>query len=237
MNEDERSRTEKGESQPSKPQTGSGTSADLTFEAAENVVRRSHRQLQPPPGTRPADSRSRLARIQKASQSADLKAWAYQNSFLLGPEHFTQRWQSQGRVSGQECDVYYDESSGRYHKRNNTVAYEDWIQFFESIRIHNFLFIDTSYSLMGFMEVERQLHAVLSQRAVNSTRGATRSEVENYMSKFDFWHVGDDHYESESVLIQDLHDENVLVGDDGLLYFIDTCIYIKQGENVHIGWE
>ena len=110
-------------------------------------------------------------------------------------------------------------------------------EFFESIRIHNHLFIDTAYSLLGFMEVEDILHAVLSQPAVNSTRGAVRSQVQTYMAKFGFHHVGNDHYESESLLIQDLHDENVLVGYDGRLYFIDTCIYVKAGESFPIGLE
>ncbi len=50
------------------------------------------------------------------------------------------------------------------------------------------------------------------------------------MSRFGFRHAGNDHYESESLLIQDLHEENVLVGADGLLYFIDTCLYVKEGK-------
>lgn len=29
-------------------------------------------------------------------------------------------------------------------------------------------------------------------------------------------------------MIQDLHSENVLVGPDDRLYFIDTCIYLKR---------
>ncbi len=52
----------------------------------------------------------------------------------------------------------------------------------------------------------------------------------DYMAQFGFRHVGNDHYESESLLIQDLHEENVLVGAGGLLYFIDTCIYVKEGK-------
>ncbi len=126
--------------------------------------------------------------------------------------------------------MYYDERSGCYLKRNNTIAYEDWIQFFESVRIHNYLFVDTAYTLLGLMEVDVLLHAVLSQKAVSSTIGASRVEVMSYMARFGFRHAGNDHYESESLLIQDLHEENVLVGADGLLYFIDTCIYVKEGK-------
>jgi hypothetical protein len=50
------------------------------------------------------------------------------------------------------------------------------------------------------------------------------------MARFGFRHTGNDHYESESVLIEDLHDENVLVGPGGDIYFIDTCIYLKPGK-------
>ncbi len=150
-------------------------------------------------------------------------------------EDFSRSWRSQGSVAGQECDVYYDEPSGRYFKLNNTIAYEDWAQFFESVRIHNHLFLDTAYSLLGLMEVEDLLHAVLTQRAISSTRGASRNEVMNYMARFGLRHVGSDHYESESLLIQDFHEENVLVGYDGLLYFIDTCAYVKRDKSFSLG--
>jgi hypothetical protein len=219
------------------PRKKKKTNFKLTIESAEDVVRRSHRELHPPSGTNPADARSHLARKNKECQGSDLKSWAAKNSFFLRHEAFSQQWRSQGSVSGQECDVYYDEQSGCYHKRNNTIAYEDWIQFFESIRIHNHLFIDTAYSLLGFMKVEDTLHAVLSQQAVNSKQGAIRSQVQDYMAQFGFHHVGNDHYESESLQIQDLHDENVLVGYDGRLYFIDTCIYLKEGKTIPIDLE
>ena len=237
MNEDDNSPSEEEEYPFSKPQERSGTGITLTLEAAEDVVFRSRREFQAPSGTSRADKRSRLARINKANQAADLKAWARKHSFLLQPEEFSKRWRSQGCISGQECDVFYDERSGCYQKRNNTIAYEDWIQFFESVRIHNYLFVDTAYSLLGFTEVEGILHAVLSQHAINSTRGASRNQVRSYMAQFDFRHVGNDHYESNSLQIQDLHDENVLIGYDERLYFIDTCIYVKEGETFRIGSE
>jgi len=181
--------TKGGEEESSETEGRSGESLGLTFEAAEDVVSRSRRELQPPPGTRPADARSCLARINKSHQASDLRAWAACHSCLLAPETFTRNWRSQGSVAGQECDVYYDTQSGCYLKRNNTIAYEDWIQFFQSIRVHNSLFLDTAYSFLGLMEVEGLLHAVLSQKAISSVRGASRSEVMNYMSQFGFRHV------------------------------------------------
>ncbi len=95
--------------------------------------------------------------------------------------------------------------------------------------MHNQLFPDTAYTLIGFMMVDEILNAVVSQPAIASLRGASRVEVMEYMGMFGFKHVGNDNYENETVLIQDLHDENVLIGNDGRLYFIDTCIYMKAG--------
>ncbi|MBC9868213.1 MAG: hypothetical protein F7O42_10115 [Opitutae bacterium] len=63
MHEDDNSPSEEEEYPFSKPQERSGTGIKLTFEAAEDVVRRSRRELQAPPGTSRADKRSRLARI------------------------------------------------------------------------------------------------------------------------------------------------------------------------------
>jgi hypothetical protein len=207
---------------------------ELSLQSAEDVVRRSNRQLQAPPGTRPADVRSRLARINRVTQSQDLITWANENEFLISPHSFTQKWRDQGSVAGQECEVFYEEESGRYFKRNSGIAYEDWVQFFASVRIHNQLFPDTAYRLEGISEIEERVFVILSQSAVLSTMGATRRQVELYMARFGFVHAGNDHYESESLLIQDLHDENVLIGPGGNLYFIDTCIYLKPGKTFKI---
>lgn len=105
---------------------------------------------------------------------------------FLPTSDFDERWHSQGGVAGQECDVFYDEAAGCYIKRNHTVAYEDWIQFFASIRIHYELFVDTAYTLLGFMKVKKNLCAVISQPAIRSTRGAGRREVEEYMVRSAF---------------------------------------------------
>jgi len=151
------------------PEEGSATGSGVPLAAAQDVVRRSRSEFPAPPGTRPADARSRIARQRKAAQAADLEKWARASGFLLDHETFTRKWKAQGGVSGQECDVYYDEGAGRYIKRNNTLAYEDWIQFFDSLAIHNWLFVDTAYTLLGFMSVDGALHAsFLSLRSLPS---------------------------------------------------------------------
>ncbi len=107
MYEDDNSPSEEEEYPFSKPQERSGTGIKLTFEAAEDVVRRSHRELQAPPGTSRADKRSRLARINKEYQAADLKAWARKQSFLIQPEEFSKRWRSQGCIYVKEGETFH----------------------------------------------------------------------------------------------------------------------------------
>jgi len=65
MHEDDSSPSEKNEDPSSKSQARSETGIKLSIQAAEDVVRRSHRELQAPPETNPADARSRLARIKR----------------------------------------------------------------------------------------------------------------------------------------------------------------------------
>lgn len=198
-----------------------------TFAEAEDVARRSPRVFQAPPGTRPVDVRSAVAKLRREAQARDLLAWAQAVECWESPEVFDGPWLAQGGVSGQEADVHYVAESGCYRKRNFGWAYEDWYQYFISVKVHNRLFPDAAYSFEAISLVNRHLCVIVSQLAVPSIRGAPAEEVAAYLSRFGFEDRGNNNYESDTYLIQDLHDENVLVGEDEQLHFIDTCIYVR----------
>ena len=102
--------------------------------------------------------------------------------------------------------------------------------FFERIKAHNSYFPDCSYCLVGFAENrDGNVCAVLVQPFIAEARLATGQEIHDEFIRLGF-HSEDNggYYTNNQHDIFDAVDGNVLVDDDGHLYFIDTIIF-KSG--------
>ena len=102
--------------------------------------------------------------------------------------------------------------------------------FFERIKAHNSYFPDCSYCLVGFAENrDGNVCAVLVQPFIAEARLATEQEIHDEFIRLGF-HSEDNggYYTNNQHDIFDAVDGNVLVDDDGHLYFIDTIIF-KSG--------
>lgn len=75
-----------------------------------------------------------------------------------------------------------------------------------------------------------QLRPVVSQKALRAVRGATRNEVEALMNQLGFIRRYEDNYVNvnQTLFIEDLHDQNVLVDATGDLLIFDPVIYLKS---------
>ena len=95
--------------------------------------------------------------------------------------------------------------------------------------LNNYFFPDTAYNLLGFFEDEAVIYAVVEQSFVNATEKTDLYYVEQFMNSNGFQKVrNNDYFNSElGIILEDLHDENVLT-NNGILYFIDTVFYLKQ---------
>ena len=119
------------------------------------------------------------------------------------------------------------------HKRNNLAFHTSYLEFFERLALHNWLFPDTAYTFIGLMwdlsDEIRRLKPVITQQALRGVRGATRSEVEAEMKKMGFHRRYEDNYANaaQTLFIEDLHDQNVLVDADGELLIFDPVIYLS----------
>ena len=87
---------------------------------------------------------------------------------------------------------------------------------------------------MGFAENrDGKVCAVLRQPYIISSREATEDEISNELHKLGFKRQMDGEYYTNDVHdIFDASPNNVLVGIDGNLYFIDTIIYNTDDDNV-----
>lgn len=133
---------------------------------------------------------------------------------------------------GSENEVYLSiENNTTVYKLNDFRYSDDNLsQFFERIRIHNIYFPDCSYKLIGFAyNKAEKVCAVLSQPFIVAMREATEPEIEEELNKMGFSSELDGEFFSNGNYdIFDALPNNVLVGNDGHLYFIDTIIYKSQ---------
>ena len=128
---------------------------------------------------------------------------------------------------GAEQKVYLNDDGKSVIKLNDTIFYSSWEEYFVSLLIHNYLFPSTSYSLIGFYQEENALYAVVEQNFIESTEPTNLVEVRLFLEKNEFKHKkNNDYFNTElGIILEDLHDENVLT-NKGVLFFIDSAIYL-----------
>jgi hypothetical protein len=84
-----------------------------------------------------------------------------------------------------------------------------------------------SYELLGFHSAAGQLFAVVKQRYAKATETTNLTHVKDFLTANGFVHKkGNDYFHPEiGLILEDLHDENVLTRD-GTLQFIDTVFFL-----------
>ena len=127
---------------------------------------------------------------------------------------------------GAEQKVYLKDGS-TVLKLNDAIYYASWIDYFHNLLLNNLFFPDTAYQLLGFYNEQEVVHAVVEQPFVKATEKTDLSLVKVFLEYNGFRNTKNhDYYNEELCLIlEDLHDENVLTRN-GMLYFIDTVFYI-----------
>ena len=159
----------------------------------------------------------------KGVQIARLKEWAIANDCWIEPKTlgtFSDR--------GSENEVYASPDSRHVYKLNDFRYSDDNLTpFFERIQVHNQLFSDCAYDLIGFAENrDGKVCAVLCQPFILSQREATQQEIDKEMQHLGFNKEMDEGYFANGDYdIFDAVPNNVLMGDDGHLFFIDTIIF------------
>ena len=97
-------------------------------------------------------------------------------------------------------------------------------------------FPDCAYTLIGFSQnANGACCAVLQQPYIISNREANESEIAEELERLGFHSQMDgEYYTNGTHDIFDASPNNVLVGIDGNLYFIDTIIYRASVSNIDI---
>ena len=112
-------------------------------------------------------------------------------------------------------------------KLNDAIYYASWIDYFHNLLLNNLFFPDTAYQLLGFYKESSILYAVVEQPFVKANEKTDLNIVKSFLENNGFINKKNHDYYNEELglILEDLHDENVLT-QDGMLYFIDTVFYI-----------
>ena len=209
-------------------------------EAIADVLRRVHRAGQkagaPPPGVRQA----RLD-FERAIRSIEERELRSLKDLFVDSSGLDALWKRAGELGGAEQKVFPTADGRHFRKINNGSYHGHWLQYLERLHLHRSLFPETAYTLEGLVEDDFAVAFVVNQQAVTTLKdpsgtplGATRSQVEREMAdRFGaFRFRNDDYYlPSLNILVEALHDENVLVAEDGeTLLFIDPVLFYRPAD-------
>ncbi len=133
-------------------------------------------------------------------------------------------------ASGAEQKVYI---TGKKNviKLNDAIYYASWEDYFYNLLLHNYFFADTAYRLLGFHLSKGTFYAVVQQAYIKADNMTDLEMVKGFMINNGFENKRRHDYENPDLglIIEDLHDENVLT-KNGLLYFIDTVFFIRPNK-------
>ncbi|GAA6771268.1 hypothetical protein AAGS39_20140 [Flavobacterium sp. CGRL2] len=95
--------------------------------------------------------------------------------------------------------------------------------------LNNYFFPDTAYQLIGFYEQAEVLYAVVEQKFVQSDSATELENVKHFLNSNGFVNTRNNDYFNDElgIILEDLHDENVLTFDNNL-FFIDTVFYLTE---------
>lgn len=200
------------------------------LEAATHIAARSQIASEAAKGKEPLNrkERSQFNQQIKPQEERALKLWAKENNLWEGSsavKDLAKRYLDEGA----EQKVYLKENGRSVIKINTGIFHGTWLEFFYRLIIHKALFPSTAYELKGFTEADEQLCAIIEQPWVKVLRGAAKEEVDNYLLPLGFINTKNyDYYHKEfGIILEDLHDENVFIGEERNLLFVDPVIYLE----------
>jgi hypothetical protein len=167
--------------------------------------------------------KSQISKQVREQETKDLEGFISENNLWISDLDFS-KYVSEGA----EQRVYLKDSD-RVIKLNDAIYYSSWKDYFYNLLLHNFFFPDTAYELLGFTKETDSLFAIVQQDFVSITEPSDLDQIKSFLGSNGFFKTRNNDYFSPDlgIILEDLHDENVLTRN-GILYFIDTVFYLTD---------
>lgn len=167
------------------------------------------------------------SRVDKASKQFREEEEKYLRDFIEKNQLWITTINLDNYISeGAEQKVYLRDGKSVW-KLNDAIFYSSWSDYLVNLLLNNYFFADTAYQLKGFFTDKEILYAVVEQAFVKANQKTDLLLVKQFMQANGFLNTrNNDYYHPEwGIILEDLHDENVLTQND-ILYFIDTVFYV-----------
>ena len=114
--------------------------------------------------------------------------------------------------------VFLDIGSTHVLKINDAIYYATWLEYFNSLVLHNLIFKDTAYTLVGFIDLDNTLHTVVRQPFIITDGQAALDDIGTFLKHNGFKNTRrQDYFNKEyGLILEDMHDENVIVKSEKL---------------------
>lgn len=132
---------------------------------------------------------------------------------------------------GGESQVYLEENGEFVLKINDAIYYATWLEYFNSLLLHNLIFPDTEYNFLGFIELDNVLYAVVRQAFIIADGMAELDDIRIFLEYNGFENTKRQDYFNAAygLILEDMHDENVIATSEKL-FFIDTVFYVVSNK-------
>lgn len=166
----------------------------------------------------------------KDKEESALEDYAKENN--IWHENTTEEF-GEPDANGFEQDVHFNGKT--VTKINNGLTQENWMELLDRVSIHNSLFPSTAYSVKGFgKDADGNFVVILEQPTIIGAE-AKFADVKKELSKMGFEPINENDVDGNradvvfrnnknGTIITDVHGENVLLGEDGELHFIDPLV-------------
>lgn len=146
----------------------------------------------------------------KAEETEKLLTFASENNLF-----YTDVEEDKYISEGAEQKVYI-QNEQFVLKLNDAIYYASWEDYFLNLMLHNYFFADTAYQLLGFHQKEKELYAVVKQPFVKADSLTDLTQVKAFLANNGFENTRNhDYFHPQlGIILEDLHDENVLTQHD-----------------------
>lgn len=96
-------------------------------------------------------------------------------------------------TEGAEQKVYFFDKD-YIIKLNSRIFYEKWLDYFNSLLIHNYFFKSTAYVLLGFKLIDNELFAVVKQRFIEANESTDLSKLKELLEYNHFRNIRNNDY-------------------------------------------
>ena len=172
-------------------------------------------------------------RARRQAESERLVAVAQKNGMFI-PIDETKLFGDKHPKRTGESVVYFNEETGKVYKVKDPYAksaMKSGVQpedaAFEHL-VHNLLFPETAYTLEGISEEFGDVRLILSQDYISTYGNPTKDQIVEALASRGLFPEDNYSFGNELVSVTDVEGDNVLLGEDGTVYFIDPIIRFKK---------